>query len=329
MNIWVLGDNRAGNTNQAIALAEELGEKYELIELKYNYFSKLPNYFLQGRPIHIKNKLLRSLEAKPFPDIIITAGRRTAALALYLKRKSNNKIKLIQIMQPAVTYDEFDTVILPYHDTLMQESTNVIRFTGALTGVLPKLPLAAEELHKNYPQLEKFIAVIIGGGNKYYKFSDEDAFLLSSLLFRVNHVRKLPFFISFSRRTPNTVKLIIKSLMPDSTIIYDPKENDNLNNKDNLSNKFNPYLGMLSQATYIVSTADSISMCSDAVASGNPLYIFCPPSFKAPKHQAFIDQLVEQKIAKIFDKFTTSLEKYNYTPLNEVKKVAEIIKKKF
>lgn len=320
--IWVLGDNKAGNTNQAIALAAELGEKYELIELKYNYFSKLPNFFLQGRSTHIKNKLLRSLEEKPFPDIIITAGRRTATLALYLKRKSNNKIKLIQIMQPAITYDEFDTIILPYHDSLMQESANVIRITGALSGVLPKLPFAAEELHKNYPQLEKFIAVIIGGNNKYYKLSDEDAFLLSSLLFRVNHVRKLPFFISFSRRTPRTVKLIIKNLMPDSTIIYDPPENDNS------SNKFNPYLGMLSQAEYIISTADSISMCSDVAASGKPLYIFCPPSFNAPKHQVFIEQLVEQKIAKIFDQFTTSLEKYSYIPLNEVKKVAEIIKKK-
>ncbi|MFY9589885.1 mitochondrial fission ELM1 family protein [Rickettsia endosymbiont of Halotydeus destructor] len=319
MIIWVLGDNIVGNTNQAIALAEELGGKYTLIKLEYTFFGKLPNFLLKKKPIHIKNKLLKSLATKAFPDIIITAGRRTAAFAFYLKKKSNNKIKLIQLMQPDIPYNEFDTVVLPNHDKLAYQSSNVIRITGALTGVLPKLPAAAKALHKNYPNLEKFIAIIIGGNNKYYKFSDEDALLLASLLIRVNNTRKLTFFISFSRRTPKSAKLIIKSSLPLSTIIYDPTKND----------EFNPYLGMLSQAEYIVSTADSISMCSEAAASGKPLYVFCPASFKSPKHQAFIQQLAQQKIVKILDKFTTVLEKYNYTPLNEVKKLAEIIKKKF
>ena len=47
--------------------------------------------------------------------MIITAGRRTAVLAFYLKKKFKD-IKLIQIMQPNLPYNTFDAVILPYHD---------------------------------------------------------------------------------------------------------------------------------------------------------------------------------------------------------------------
>lgn len=123
-------------------------------------------------------------------------------------------------------------------------------------------------------------------------------------------------FISFSRRTPNSAKQIIKNKVPSLTIIYDPTEEEA---------KPNPYFGMLAQADYIISTADSISMCSEAASTGKPLYIFCPSNFKSPKHLAFTQNLLELRIAKILDKSAMQLESYNYAPLNEVEKFANII----
>ncbi|WP_348639010.1 ELM1/GtrOC1 family putative glycosyltransferase [Rickettsia felis] len=125
MKIYVLADDRTGNTNQAIALAEKLTEEYTIIRLQYNCLAKLPNFLLKYYPIHIKSELLQDIMAKPLPDMIITAGRRTAVLAFYLKKKFES-IQLIQIMQPSLPYYAFDAVILPYHDQRHCKALNVI-----------------------------------------------------------------------------------------------------------------------------------------------------------------------------------------------------------
>ena len=358
MKIQVLADDSTGNTHQAIALAEKLTEEYTIIKLQYNCLAKLPNFLLKYYPIHIKSELLQDILDKSPPDMIITAGRRTAVLAFYLKKKFKD-IKLIQIMQPNLPYNAFDTVILPYHDYHLSsrdliagssknlkrhcEATkwlrqsqdfftrllrqyfvfphnddfkNIIPINGAINNVTAKFAATSLELQKHYPNLKQFIAVIIGGNNKKFNFNKDEAVLFSSLLNKIYTNLKIPFFISFSRRTPQAVKSIIKNNMPASTIIYDPNEDTG----------YNPYIAMLSKAKYIISTADSISMCSEAASSGKPLYIFCPPNFNSSKHKIFIKQLVKQKIARIFDEAVISLEEYNYKPLNEAERVAEIIK---
>ncbi|WCR56661.1 mitochondrial fission ELM1 family protein [Rickettsia asembonensis] len=398
MRIYVLADDRTGNTHQVIALAEKLtvllhGSKnalgvipwldhgiqkkikedwiplqargmtteksshatisklatdYTLIKLQYNCLAKLPNFLLKYYPIHIKSELLQDIMAKPSPDMIITAGRRTAVLAFYLKKKFKD-IKLIQIMQPNLPYNTFDAVILPYHDCRHlssrglttgssknskiisiisyfldpvvkprddTEHKNIIPINGAINNVTEKFAAANLELQKHYSDLKHFIAVIIGGNNKKFNFNEEEAILFSSLLNKIYTNQQIPFFISFSRRTPQTVKSIIKNNMSSSTIIYDPNEDTG----------YNPYIAMLANAKYIISTADSISMCSEAASSGKPLYIFCPSNFNSSKHKIFIKQLVEQKIAKTFDESVTMLEEYSYQPLNEAERVAKIIK---
>ncbi|MGX6959927.1 MAG: ELM1/GtrOC1 family putative glycosyltransferase [Rickettsia endosymbiont of Pentastiridius leporinus] len=406
MKIWVLSDDRVGNTNQAIALAEKLAGEYTLIKLEYNCLAKLPNFLLKYYPLHIKNEILLDIFKKPLPDIIITAGRRTAVLAFYLKKKfgadirplsklaygrefegdtkrrtaayksvredsstgstyklpaevefQKRSIKLIQIMQPCLPYNVFDAIILPYHDRHYCEAPYVIPINGALNNITEKFAVTNFEFQKCYPNLDEFIAVIIGGNNKKFNFDENEARLFCSVLNKIYNNQKIPFFISFSRRTPSPVKSIIKNNMPHSTIIYDPT-NDTRYTADTskalyqisgepaervligeheripkfdvpnlaVSKIYNPYIGMLANAKYIVATADSISMCSEAASSGKPLYIFCPPNFKSLKHKIFIKQLVDQKIARMLDESVTKLEEYNYLPLNETDGVANNIK---
>ncbi|WP_410525991.1 mitochondrial fission ELM1 family protein [Rickettsia endosymbiont of Cantharis rufa] len=337
---WIPRSSRGMTTEESShTTAPKLATDYTLIKLQYNCLAKLPNFLLKYYPIHIKSELLQDIIAEPLPDIIITAGRRTAVLAFYLKKKLKKDINLIQIMQPSLPYDAFATVILPYHD--LSNNQNVIPWldhgiqkkikedwiprssrgmtipiSGAINNVTAKFTAASLELHKHYPNLKQFIAVMIGGNNKKFNFNGDEAVLFSSLLNKIYTNQKIPFFITFSRRTPQAVKSIIKNNMPVSVIIYDPNEDTG----------YNPYIAMLANAKYIISTADSISMCSEAASSGKPLYIFCPPNFNSSKHKIFIKQLVEQKIARIFDESVTMLGEYNYKPLNEAERVAEIIK---
>lgn len=315
--IWVLSDNRAGNIIQAAALAEYLGFGYQLKPINSNCLGILPNFLLSIYPINVKRELLKSWEAEGLPDLIISSGRRTAVIASYLKHRNNNKTKIVQIMHPNLPLQQFDLVILPQHDKITKNATNVLRIIGSLNNVKEKVLAGGIELRKNYPLLGKFTSVIIGGSSKNYNFTDENARDLSEILSTLTKSQSKTLFISFSRRTPDKAKDIIKNNLPPSTIIYDPTAE---------STKPNPYFGMLAEADYIISTADSISMCSEAASTGKPLYIFCPNNFKSHKHLSFIQQLVDSKIARILNKYATNLEKYDYIPLNEVKKVAKIVK---
>ena len=314
--IWVLGDHRVGNTNQAIALAEELKLSYEVKNVKYNLLGNLPNFFLKFSPLHVASEFLKTLEKGAFPQIIISSGRRTAPLALYLKEKSGNKAKVIQIMRPDIDSKNFDLLVLPQHDNVKQLNSNIIRVIGALSNSGTKIKSGAEELAKNYPEIKNFIAVLIGGDTKKHKFTESNAKELALTLSNIAINHSCPLFFSFSRRTSAMTKNIIKSMFAWPHIIYDPS--------DNLPN---PYYGMLGKADFIICTGDSVSMCSEVASTGKPFYVYCPNDFKiVEKHRFFVQQLVDIGVARKLEGTTSSLEDYHYPPLNEVKKVADVIK---
>jgi mitochondrial fission protein ELM1 len=314
-DIWVLGDYRIGNTNQAIALAKSIGLDYEVKNIEYNIFAKLPNFILQHYPIHINNITLQPLLYQQPPKIMISSGRRTAALALYLKKKLGNIPKIIQIMKPNISFTKFDLVIIPKHDKISYDGNNIVNITGALTRLDTNKSL--QDLKQNYPNIKTCIAVIVGGDSKNYKFTRNSCIKFVSILTKIASKHSIPMWISFSRRTPEFMKKIIRDSFRLPHMIYDPKDGG-----------VNPYLSMLTCADYIIATGDSISMCSEAACSAKPFYIFLPNDFTSKKHRYFIKELMQLGIARTCDESLSYLEKYQYKPLCEIDRVAKIIQTK-
>ena len=96
--VWALLDNRTGNRNQVMAILSALGLKYKIINIEYNLFSFFPNFFFQifSNTIHVKSFWKNINETGP--DVIISCGRRTATIAIELKKKFNFKPFCIHIM---------------------------------------------------------------------------------------------------------------------------------------------------------------------------------------------------------------------------------------
>jgi mitochondrial fission protein ELM1 len=314
-DIWVLADNRAGNANQAIGLAEALGEKFTIKHLKYNFLGYLPNFFLRDKEFYIDKKTSDSLET-PFPKLVISSGRRTAPLALSIKKKSPST-KIVQIMKPSITEGKFDLIILPQHDNFRSGTANIYRTIGAMNRISPQnLKKHLQEFREHYPQLSlKVISVMVGGSNKKYKFSKKDADQMVTIIeqLSINHAAQI--FISFSRRTPDIVKESFQKAFTFPHIIYDPANGG-----------YNPYFGMLAVSDFIITTGDSISMCSDVATAGKPQYIYIPPNFPSQKHNYFVHQLVDMEIARRLLPTTEVLNDYEYTPLAEAQKAAKFIK---
>ena len=73
----------------------------------------------------------------------------------------------------------------------------------------------------------------------------------------------------------------------------------------------NPYGGMLALSDYLVVTADSVGMISEACSTGRPVYIY--ESETKPKFRKFHEELYKRGLAKpLTDEV---FEKWQYEPL--------------
>ena len=72
----------------------------------------------------------------------------------------------------------------------------------------------------------------------------------------------------------------------------------------------NPYFGLLGLADFIVVTADSVNMVSEAASTGKPVYVVPLPG-GSPKFEAFHQRLIDDGVTRVFDK---KLEPYAYRP---------------
>lgn len=312
--IWVLTDDRMGNISQVLGVAEALDEAYERKEIRYDAFVRLPN-FLRGRTLLGVAAQSRTQLTAPWPDLVIAAGRRLYPVARFIKKSSGNKTKIVQLMNPgAAGFSEADLIVLPMHDGYRGRAQNVMQTLGAPHRVTRDR--LAQELEKWRSVFEKYasprVSVIVGGATKQAPFTIDMAERLASDVLFLNPASIL---VTTSRRTPKEVVEVLKKRFPkEQTYFYE------FGNEGE-----NPYFGLLAWGTKIVVTGDSMSMCSEACASGVPVFIFAPPGTMGKKHMRFHQELVSSGYASILGSGQTAFG----GSLNAAADVAEKIKSLF
>ncbi len=319
-NIWVLADNRAGNVSQALGVAEMLGCPFEVKNIQYNSFVKMPNFLRGASAIGIDSSCMKQL-APPYPDLVIAAGRRSAPLARWIKKKSGGKTFLAQIMYPSLSgINDFDIVVVPNHDKANICGKNILRVTGSPHRVTEeRLKKEAENWKERFSHLPRpWIALIVGGATKSKPFTAGMAKKLAE------DTKKLApnggsFLVTTSRRTGLEAEKAIYSVMPEQSYTY--KWGDKSEN---------PYFGFLALADTIVVTGDSMSMCSEACASPVPVYIYSPSDTASDKHAKFHQELYENGYARPLEQALINekrkLEDWSHASLNASKTVADEIK---
>jgi mitochondrial fission protein ELM1 len=329
--ILVISDGRAGNDSQLIGLALAMKLKYQIINISYNYFSFLPNIVLPNKDFAIDKISKEKLATINFiPRFILSAGRKSAPVALYLKEKFSNIPKIIQIMNPNLDFKKFDLILLPRHDFKNQDADNhhdnMILTIGALNKINDsELKKAAEifkvEFENSFPDSlgQKKIALLVGGSSKSAIFDEDSALKLAKIASRICNQMNAILIVLTSRRTGQKITEIIKS---------------NLSCK----NKFfswelvatkNPYLGILGYSDFFIVTADSVSMCSECCAIGNPVYIFDNKKISSKKHKRFYQDLFAKNYAKMLDDNLIILRDFGQKKLSQNVEIVEVINKKF
>ncbi len=284
--VWVLLDDRAGNKGQTIGVAQALKWPYEIKNITYDKWVKLPNFLRGASVLGIQKDCLEQIKP-PFPDFVISAGRRLYPLSRHIRKLSGGKTKIIHLMNPgAAGFKDAFLIALPKHDAYKGKYDNVFETVGAPHKVTPSL--LAEEKKKWAPVLEKYssprISLIVGGSTKDSPFTLEMGKTLVKKVLQIPHGSLL---VTTSRRTPDEVVAYMeKEFSKESCFFYKGQKGME-----------NPYFGLLSWADTVVVTGDSISMCAEACATGKPVYIFTESMNISEKHKRFHQELYSLKKA--------------------------------
>ncbi len=290
--IWWITTGEAGFRSQARGLAEalapdssEIGAEEKVIGLKAPWSLAPPALWrltLMGLDPS-KDRL-----APPWPDLVISCGRRAAKAAIAVRRASGGRTLAVHIQNPLAPLGEFNLVIAMRHDGVA--GPNVMQVDSALHDVTPALlAQAAEAWRGRLAHLPRpLTGVLLGGSTKRHPFTAAQARTLIDGLRALRDRDGGSVAVTPSRRTPDAVKATIRQALADdpSALVWDEARD-------------NPYRGILALSDRLVVTSDSVSMVSEALASGHPTAVLDIGG--GPRHVRFLANLVQRGLVTRFD----------------------------
>ena len=295
-----------GMVSQVEGLAKALGlsYKHQTVKLK-SFWNLIPPKFSPVSENLIKDKFV--CDSK----IIISCGRKSVIPSIALKKRLGKEIFTIHIQNPKVSLNHFNLIISPEHDNM--KGDNVISTTGAIHYLTKK----EIKENSNYLGLEKekkkLVAFIIGGPNKYYAYSEK-------IIHQTFNKVKTLF-------TPDKYRIIvIPSYRTPAKVIKKAYDTFNFNHHVVKEVDKRAYLSALAISDHIVVTCDSTSMISEAAITGKPVYIAMMKAIKNNyRFKNFYTKLNKLGITK---ELNNNVETWSYNNLNEVNRIAPLIKSK-
>ena len=317
--VWVLTDNRTGNVSQAIGVAESLGWAFDIKPVEYTPWVALPNILRGASLWGVTNKsrgiLEQSLADCP-PDIVISAGRRMAPVARWIKKNAAPRsCFLCHIMWPGYGgLGDFDVIAVPTHDRISAGFSNVMRITGAPHRVTEgRLAVEGARWHDRLCHLKSpLIAVIVGGSTRKTRFTSQMAIELGETVAEMVRETSGSLVVTTSRRTEPDVEKALFGALPKPAHAFHWA-----------SGQENPYFGYLALADMIVVTGDSVSMASEACASRASVFIYAPPNLVTPRHAQFHRHLYALGMAAPLSGACTA---WQHPPLNAAVDIARMIR---
>src|SRR5436190_7811848 len=306
--VWVLHDGKPGMASQALGLAEATGFPFVERQLSVRRpWAWLPPQ-LWLAPLRAASEGGIRL-APPWPDLVIGCGRHSAMPALAIRRASGGHTFAAQIQDPRVGRREFDLLLVPEHDRLRGPRTVVTR--GAIHRVT-RARLAAEA--RRFPTLAglpwPILGVLIGGANRSYRLGLDRLAAIADSIAGILRADGGSAIVTPSRRTGAAgIALLRERLAGLPAEIWDGGDN-------------NPYYAYLAIADALLVTADSVSMVSEAAATGKPVHVVELEGGDA-KFARFHAGMREAGITR---PFAGRIESWSYAPLDDTERAGMLLR---
>lgn len=245
-SIWTFAlDGNAASQRQVSALAEALAAPL--------HGSRIQSHSLR------RGDTLNTL-TQPYPDLLINCRAETAALALAVKAASGGKTKVVQIQSPGDLVDPaaFDLIIRQPQETLM--GGNVISSVLALHGLTPDILSAFAKAAAVKPE-PRAIAVLVGGSDEHVTIDNGMIAALAADIGHYAQAQDAPIYVLTSRRTTQEQTDILTGALK-----HHPKVR--------INDARLGYEALLGGCAGFIVTAESLSMVSEALATGRPVTLY-------------------------------------------------------
>ncbi|KAF1776619.1 Mitochondrial fission protein ELM1-like [Phytophthora cactorum] len=215
-------------------------------------------------------------------NVVIGCGRSTVALCAVMKQLEPKRTFNVQIQHPACRLR--GSTLWWYPGTTFLEEKLLKEHGSEWSGEFDEMLQGRRT---------RFVW-LLGGPCRGFAFTEQDAELMVE-----EFIRALPrgddvaVLVTFSRRTPQNVQKVIRRCldarfpMPGQLLVWEGTE------------RRNPYNALLSTASCVVTTPDSISMTTEAIASGKPVFTIGVENCKG-KFLRFHQSLFESKATAPF-----------------------------
>jgi mitochondrial fission protein ELM1 len=264
---WVILGDKRGDNGQVDTIVEALAWP---VERKYVHM--LPKYVL-GKPryrpslAHIDASQSDPLEA-PWPELIVTVGRRPSMVALWIRKQSGNRTKIVLVGKPSGHMLDF-SLIIASAENQMPPMRNFQATTLPLMRVDPDdVAEQAQQWGERFSSLQKpLIAMLVGGKTNPFIMNRKVAHeLVATARWVVEELGGTPY-VTTSRRTTAEVVEVLRAELPEQAVFFEWSADAS----------DNPYRALLGSADGFIVTGDSVSMMVEVIYLRKPLAIFALP----------------------------------------------------
>ncbi|HVI89151.1 MAG TPA: ELM1/GtrOC1 family putative glycosyltransferase [Dongiaceae bacterium] len=276
--VWVIHSDKAGDNAQLKVIADSLPWPHETKQIMVR------SQFVLGKPtvsasLHHVDEARSDPLTPPWPDLILTCGRRMSMVALWVQEQARQAStasqagmarapKIVLLGMPKRHPERFDLAVMSGQyrplrgGNMMQiaypfqrvDEASVAREAGAWTSTFADFP-------------KPRIAVLVGGLTKAVRFDAVTAAKLARDLRDLQARAGGSLIVVTSRRTPAAVVAVLERDLPPGTTLH----------KWTAAGGPNPYRALLGLADRFVVTSDSISMLMEIACLGRPLAIYRLP----------------------------------------------------
>jgi mitochondrial fission protein ELM1 len=224
----------------------------------------------------------------PWPRLLIACGRRSVGPAIAVRRAAVGATRVIYIQDPMVSPRHFDLVVPMRHDGL--RGANVFSVDTALHRIRPTVLIEAAalggRLKGNAPLL---LGVLLGGSTRGTRARAGSGEALGRLLRHVHARSGARVVLTPSRRTGDAVRGALLAELGDAPW-YEQWDGE----------EPNPLLGILAGADRLIVSGDSVSMVSEALATGRPVHVL-PEDRPSRRRAAFVEALRRRGLISLLE----------------------------
>ena len=256
--VWVLISDKIGDDSQSLLVAEALGWPFEVHKMVFGDREWRWHQRVKGPTLrNVVAEESPSLEP-PWPDLVISAGRRQVPVVTWIKQQSGGRTRLVQFNRP-LELDAFDLVIAP-PQLRVPPRRNVFNLRLALQrrDDPKRLETAGVRWESRFAGRPKpWVAAMIGGPAWPFSFHAAFAAEMMRRLQAYADGQGGSLLVSTSRRTPEQAVAAMVAAARPQDFVYrwdsDPETN--------------PYFAFLALADQFVVTGDSASMLTATICT--------------------------------------------------------------